>query len=388
MFDLEQLKEFQYIDPWSQSYNQRLSNLGRRKVKVAYFYERPDNSTFRYRVYNMIQVLDSFTDDFSAAYFCLADKPNVAEIARIADILIVCRSRYTTTVGTLIQAFKSRGKKVFYDIDDHVFDTSLAHLIADTLDEDISEDSVMDHWFAYIGRLGETLKHCDAGITTNAYLADRMQRFAQIPVSIIPNFMNREQIEFSAKVVEAKRNQVLGHNGNIHVGYFSGSPSHNRDFQLITPAIEQLLETSENVELVVVGYLEYGKELDRFKSRIKRFPFHDYVNLQRLIGSVEYNLMPLQNNVFTNCKSELKYFEAAAVGSLCIASPSFTYAKAISNGETGFISSSFDWFGTFDKVVGDNEIFKRVTAAAMLDALKEFSWETQVNAIRGALGYS
>jgi len=36
---------------------------------------------------------------------------------------------------------------------------------------------------------------------------------------------------------------------------------------------------------------------------------------------VEIVIAPLQENVFTNCKSELKYFEAAIVGTIPSYSP-------------------------------------------------------------------
>ena len=47
-----------------------------------------------------------------------------------------------------------------------------------------------------------------------------------------------------------------------------------------------------------VGLLLAGEYLERFGARVRRFPFQDYVNLQRLVAAVEYNLMPLQYNVF------------------------------------------------------------------------------------------
>ena len=53
--------------------------------------------------------------------------------------------------------------------------------------------------------------------------------------------------------------------------------------------------------------------------------------------------MPLQYNAFTNCKSELKYFEAAVVGTQTIASPMFTYARAIRHGENGYLAQAHQW---------------------------------------------
>jgi hypothetical protein len=52
---------------------------------------------------------------------------------------------------------------------------------------------------------------------------------------------------------------------------------------------------------------------------------------------------PLQDNAFTHCKSELKYFEAAAVGTVTVASPTHAFAKAIQDGRNGYLAKSFEW---------------------------------------------
>ncbi len=65
--------------------------------------------------------------------------------------------------------------------------------------------------------------------------------------------------------------------------------------------------------------------------------------MQRLIGEVELNLAPLQDNRFTNCKSELKYFEAAITGTLTIASPTYAFRNALRDGENGFLANDTEW---------------------------------------------
>ncbi|MGA9407758.1 MAG: hypothetical protein WBW71_11565, partial [Bacteroidota bacterium] len=53
------------------------------------------------------------------------------------------------------------------------------------------------------------------------------------------------------------------------------------------------------------GYIDANVLRSRFgRSRIHYFQFSDFINLQRLIGSVDFNLVPLQHNAFTQCKSE------------------------------------------------------------------------------------
>ena len=57
-------------------------------------------------------------------------------------------------------------------------------------------------------------------------------------------------------------------------------------------------------------------------GRVVREPFVDFIELQRKIAEVDVNLVPLVNNEFSNCKSELKFYEASIVGTVTCAAPS------------------------------------------------------------------
>ncbi|MBP0593894.1 glycosyltransferase [Paraburkholderia sp. LEh10] len=362
--------------------------LTRGKRRVAYFYEEPNNSTFRYRAYNMAQVLnDDESGGVSASFFFLQDWARIDEIADFADVLVICRSRYCHRINQLVLKFRLRGKRVLFDIDDFVFDSSYAHLIMNTLDEDVGDPRRWDYWFSYIGRLGAALKMCDGAITTNDFLAGKIAAFSGLPVSVVPNFMNKEQLDYSDALFRQKQAAGFARDDKIHLGYFSGSPSHKLDYAIIVPAIEALLAKDRRIELMIVGYIEAGPALSKFGDRVKRQPFHDYVNLQRLISTVEFNLMPLQSNDFTNCKSELKYFEAAVVGAMSIASPSYTYANSIRNGENGYLAQAQEWLSVIEAAIDDNSRWPALIENAREDARSKYSWFNQRETILAALQF-
>ena len=176
-----------YSDPWNVPLHERIKALARGKRRVAYFYENPNNSTFRYRAYNMVQVLnDEKNRDVSASYFFLDDLHLFDEIADLADVLVICRSRYSHRINHLVTKFRVRGKRILFDIDDFVFNPSYAHLIISTLGQDTDNSELWDYWFAYISRMGETLRLCDGAITTNDYLAARITEFSGLPVNVVP----------------------------------------------------------------------------------------------------------------------------------------------------------------------------------------------------------
>ncbi|NPT42350.1 glycosyltransferase [Paraburkholderia sp. 1N] len=376
-----------YSDPWNLSLHERMKLLASGRRRVAYFYEAPNNSTFRYRAYNMAQVLnDDKSGDVSASFFFLQDWARIDEVVDLADVLVICRSRYCHRLNQLMMKFRLRGKRILFDIDDFVFDSSYAHLIMNTLDEDVGDPARWDYWFSYISRLGTALKMCDGAITTNHYLAEKIATFSGLPVVVIPNFMNKEQLNYSDALFKRKQASGFARDDKIHLGYFSGSPSHKLDYAIIMPALEALLANNPRIELMVVGYIEAGATLSKFGDRVKRQPFHDYVNLQRVISNVEFNLMPLQSNAFTNCKSELKYFEAAVVGAISVASPSYTYAGAIRDGENGYLAQAQEWLSVIEEAIENSARWPTLIENAREDARSKYGWFNQREVILKALG--
>lgn len=376
-----------YADPWLQGFEQRLGPLRARRRGVAYYYEAPNNSTFRYRAYNMVQVLNAAAgSDVGASYFFQDDLPRVDEVLEATHTLVICRSGYNHRLAALVERARRRGCRILFDVDDLVFDTRYTHLVVDTLALDTNDPRVWDDWFGMMARMGATLDLCDGAITTNEFLAARLHDRGGLPVAVVPNFMNREQLAFSDALYAHKHARGFERDETIAVGYFSGSPSHRLDYALVEPALEALLQRRPEVRLVTVGYIEPGPRLARHAHRIQREPFVDWVNLQRLLSTVEINLMPLQSNAFTDCKSELKFFEAAAVGTLSVASPSYTYRRAIEPGRTGWLARAHAWDEVLEQALQALPRYPALAADAREAVRQRYGWEHQHARILQALG--
>lgn len=384
MFILEQ-NYVPYLDPWLLPYEERIKALAMKGKRVAYFYEVADTSTFRYRVYNMVQTIQSLSSDISSSYFFLSDLNNLPEVLALADIVVICRTRYSHHINQLITSARAKNIKVFFDVDDFVFNPSYVHLILNTLDQDVSHPQAWDHWFAYIGRLGETLKLCDAAITTNEFLAAQIHKVTGKSVGVIPNYLNQEQIDLSEKFFKAKVQSSFKRDDNFCLGYFSGTPTHNKDFGIISNALVQVLKANPNVILRVVGFIDLKGELQNYQSRIELLPLQDFLNLQQIIASTEINLVPLQDNIFTNCKSELKFFEAGVVGTVTIASPTFTYSKAVVDGVNGYLSCAYEWVDEISYVIDNFTAYPEIAFEAYQDSLRNYAWYNQLAKIEKTL---
>lgn len=328
------------VEPWNKSLRQRVSALKNGTHRVAYFAPKPDAGSFRYRCYNTSQSVNAYSTQVSASYFYLSDLSHLSKFSDIADTLVVFRTPYDTDVHRVISEFRRAGKRVLFDIDDLVFDVDFAPLVTSNLNYKLFGKDI-DQWFAFIANIGACMKLCDGVVTTNPFIEDRARSFSDLPVTVVPNFLNEEQIKVS---VEARNRKTPPPGGaGLRLGYFSGSHSHAKDFAAASGEISHFLESSPGSTLTVLGHLELPEELLAFGGRVTRQPFMNFQDLQHAVASVDVNLVPLQMSPFTFSKSELKYFEAAVVDTLTLASPTPLFSKVITHGETGFLAAAGQW---------------------------------------------
>ncbi len=359
------------------------------ETRIAYFYDNPDNSTFRYRAFNMVEAInDVNAHEVSASWFHVGDLPQMESVIGACDVLIFCRSKYTPAHAHLVSMAHRRGIRIGFDIDDLVFNTQYTHLVLDTLDQDTSNEAALNDFFAFMARHGTLLKLCDFAITTNQFLAKKIEEFApHLTAKIVPNFLNRKQQEISESFFHQKKATGFRTTAPFHIGYFSGTPTHRRDFAVVSQTLARLLDRYSELRLTIVGFLEPGPYLEPHVDRIDRHPLQDFLNLQRLIASTEINIAPLIDNTFTNCKSELKYFEAAITGTLTIATPTYTFDKAIRDDQTGYLSKSHEWEEKLEIAIArlrNPDSYADIALRAFNECKSFYGWDRQADKIRVA----
>jgi glycosyltransferase involved in cell wall biosynthesis len=323
-----------------------------------------------------------------ASWFSLAEAETLNRFLDRVDVLVIARVRYSRTVGDLIARARIRGIRVLFDCDDLVFDVRYTHLVSATLDQDTASDEHWQAWFAMVGRLQATAALCDGGITTNRQLADRMEDVVDGPVMVVQNFLNRRQQDLSERLLTRKIERRFRSDAVACVGYFSGTPTHNRDFEVAMPALLRLLESDQGVSLRIVGFMGAFRELDRFGARVQRLALQDWLNLQIKVAEVDVNIVPLQANPFTFCKSELKYFEAAVVGTFTCATPTPPFAAAIEDRVDGRLVDGLGWYQAISEsieLIRDSDLYSTMARRAADRVVKRYGWDQQADAIVRAL---
>jgi glycosyltransferase involved in cell wall biosynthesis len=324
----------------------------------------------------------------AGTWFSQEEIPHLLPRIQELSALVITRVRYATPIASLIAAARAKNVPVWFDCDDFVFDSRYVHFIMQTLAQDARTDHAMDTWFAHIGRIEAVARLCDGGITTNSFLAERMKEIVPGPVAIVPNFMNRLQQEVSDLLLQEKQLRNWKSEAPTLIGYFSGTPSHTHDFALVAPALARLLAKDKGVRLRIVGYLDALGILESHRDRIEFFALHDFVNLQRLIAEVDINLAPLQTNIFTNCKSELKFFEAAAVGTWTLASPTPVFQNAISSPQKGQLVKAQEWDPALAdalEIVRSPDLYPSMAVANAKAVRESYGWNRFADAIHSAV---
>lgn len=374
-----------YADPWLTPLPGRIAHLERGTTRVAYYCRQTDSSSFRYRAYNMIQALEAHDPGVAASYFTGDEIVELTELAGQLDALVLCRVPYTDQVAHLIARARTRDRPVLYDIDDLVFDIDYVPDLVHAIDDDIDNERIWDARFALAARNGAAMRLCTGAIATSRHLARLAADFSGLPCHVVPNFLNREQLDVSDRIADAKQKNDYARDGTTTIGYFSGSPTHEKDFAIAAKAIADLMNRRADVRLRLVGHVRDVASWRAMGDRIEKFPMEDYLNLQRLIGEVEFSIAPLQTTQFSHCKSELKYFEAAAVGTLTIASPTPVFREAIRPGETGFLAGGAGWPQALETAIRTLDDYAAFAGRARDDARTRYSWSRQGPEIRRIL---
>lgn len=299
-----------------------------------------------YRVLNKAEQIRSFGYEVhivNASDFQLMD-------ARYASHIIIYRTGYQEIYRVLKKLVEKYHIPIYYDIDDLVFDTRYTDQLSYTKNLPIKEKANYD---AAVEQYGKLLRMCDGAITTTSTLKNALEKY-NVPVLLNRNLANRDLVEISNKVTKKISDKVK-------IGYFSGSITHNENFELIKPALIRLLQEEKQVELHLVGHLDIPEDIRAFKSQIVTHDYMDWHELPEVLGQMDINLAPLVTSVFNAAKSEIKWLEAALVKVPTLASDIGAYQEMIRHDKTGVLVSDEKWFEALKELVVNKD--KRIQIA-------------------------
>ena len=263
-------------------------------------------------------------------------------------MVILQRCKWTIELENFIYLLKDKKINICYDMDDLIYNPKY---VPDYLENIGYYDELhIDVHFALAARYHRIASLCDCFLVTTKKLQEQIKNDFKKSTFIYKNFLNKEQEEIAREIIRQKEKNK--DNSKFYIGYFSGSNSHVRDLETASDAIIQMINKYDDVYFYIVGYMDLPKQLKEFKKRgrIIEKPFVTYQELEYLVGEVDVNIIPLQKNLFNECKSELKYFEASIVNTISIACDNSVYSEIITDGKNGFLANQLEWFSKLEYV--------------------------------------
>lgn len=316
----------------------------------------------RYRVNHQIEQLESNGLTCDSVFY---DQVN-QDLLKYYRGFIFFRCPITDQIKDFISSAKASNKKCFFDIDDLVIDTKYTDKIKYVINMSKEDKALYDDG---VNRMRETLNLCDYVITTTTALAQEIEKMGK-EVYVNRNVASDEMVYLSNKAIQAKNKN----NEDVILGYFSGSITHNHDFEVIVPSLIKVFNKYDYVKLKIAGILDIPNELKPYKDRISTIGFVDWKKLPKEIAACDINLAPITESIFNEAKSENKWTESALVMVPTIASNIGSFKEVISHNETGLlVDSAGEWFEELEELILDREKRLRIAEAANVKARSTYT---------------
>ncbi len=287
------------------------------------------------------------------------------KVAR-ANVIVLHRAAFDAQVAWIEKEIHRKAGLLINDLDDLVFDPQVIQYIHSP---DFADPIRRSLYREEINRFRQTLDLCDHVIVSSNYLAGRITELGK-PVSAHRNAFSLEMLALAEKALaarQANRNRVV-------IGFASGTPTHDRDFAAIKPALQLILNRHPEVELWLVGCLDPGADWGTPAPQVKRLDLVPWRKLPQILAGFDITLAPLQvDNPFGQSKSEIKYLEAGLVRVPTVASPSDAYQYAIQDGQNGYLCSSVqEWEACLEELLKNPELRSEVGRNAYQHVRKHY----------------
>jgi glycosyltransferase involved in cell wall biosynthesis len=146
------------------------------------------------------------------------------------------------------------------------------------------------------------------------------------------------------------------------VSLFFGALNRQTDWEPLMPILNRILRKFQQVQVQVIHDRAFFEALE---TKHKQFtPWCAYEQYQQILHNCDIGILPLNDNQFNRMKSDLKFLEHAAHGTVALASP-VVYQDSIIEGETGMIYNSLPEFeAKLVKLIRDSNLRQKIAENA------------------------
>lgn len=209
---------------------------------------------------------------------------------------------------------------------------------------------------------------------------DALLLFEKVFTSTFPLAQEIRKVHSHAKIQVVPNilpNSILSF-GKIHnfstrprsknaIGYFAGTKSHDEDIKIIEDVLYKVLIENEDYRLFVIGPLVLPQSLASLPN-VFVTEVVAYLRLFNLMSMCSTVVAPLEKTPFNECKSRVKFLEAAVSGCHLIASP-IDDMQRVGSDHLTLAYSNDDWYEALSEPVSIEE--RKVECTKNLDFLEE-----------------
>jgi len=317
--------------------------------------------------------------EFSVKSFSIREIQQAKNELHFCDAVIFYRVPAYPDVIEIIQYAKAINKITFYDIDDLIFDRQKYPEAIESYGGQVAQKE-------YLGLVKgtilfkEAMALCDYAIASTPTLAEEMKKIVGRKTSFVHrnglDSLNSQFLDSSPKKLQ--RNY-------ISIFYGSGTKAHDADFHKIAaPAIARLMQKYPQVRLTVIGYKTFPKVLTPYLDRVDLIEtIHDVEVYWEFLAQADINIAMLSDKRVNDCKSEIKWLEAASLGVPSIVSVTKTYQEILIHGEDVlFARTSEEWFHNLERLVIDNQLRQKIAQTAYKKAWTDYGISNLANNLK------
>lgn len=178
-------------------------------------------------------------------------------------------------------------------------------------------------------------------------------------VMLYPNKIDPEIIPISEKM-PSKRLRLL---------YASGSITHDHDFRECYLDLLNFMLKHPDVDLTILGDTNASFDFEVLKERVVKISKVTYEEMLDIYSKHDLLLIPLKENVFNQCKSNIKYIEAASVKTAVLAKDIDEFNSVINDGQNGFLYRD-NFYEKLEEIYDKKDTLNDIGLAAYNDCIK------------------
>lgn len=273
-------------------------------------------------------------------------------ITEWADLIVIQRFFPGENTWPLIEKILSHGKPVVYETDDLLINTPVTNPYKQ------GADAVTPFIFKLISK-------ADAVTVSTEEMRLALSSHHR-NIHVLPNLLDEQLWSMPPRIKGAQEPVVIG---------YAATPDHKADLALMDAVLERIAAKYGNqVAFCFMGCCTEGnKQLPGFLSISFELGYANYARVIQSAG-IDIGIVPLLDNQFNRCKSNIKWLEYSACGIAGIYSNLPPYS-AVVHGKTGLLvaNTSEAWFNALDDLISNPDKRKEIAIQARQEVMTNYT---------------